>query len=426
MQRLRNPNWLLTLLFIGMLGAVPLIQLLMEVRSDEGVIALEVFSQAPTAANLRAYEKKLEDTSWLGRLSRPWVQLAQFAWLKYGGEKVVVGSNGWYFFKPSLNYMLARPDLAGAAKSTNDPVAAIVDFRDQLATRGIHLIVMPVPNKDSIYPDRLTSRAKDRDTIMAPRTHIVMPVPNKDSIYPDRLTSRAKDRDTIMSPRTRDIMERLRATNVEVIDLFKQFSQARAQNDSNPETPLYLAQDTHWSPAGVDLAAKTVARRLTELGWLRPGQVDYGERPAPVQRTGDILRMLQTPGIERIIPPENVPASQIVRRDTSQLYKDEPNVDIVILGDSFMRIYQEDQPTAAGFIAHLAKELKQPILSLVNDGGGSTLVREELCARIAFLRNKKVLLWEFVERDISIGIKGWQRTPLPPDTSNTNIASQKH
>jgi len=383
MHRLRNPNWLLALFFLAIIAAVPLLQFVTELRSDEGVVALEIFNQAPTAPNLRAYEKRLEETSWLGRLSRPWVQWAQFAWLKYGGEKVVVGSQGWYFFKPGLNYMLARPDLAGAANSTNDPVAAIVDFRDQLAARGIHLLVMPVPNKDSIYPDRLTSRAKNLQAIM--------------------------------SPRTRQIMERLRAANIEVIDLFAEFSHARAQNRSDSETPLYLAQDTHWSPAGVDLAAKSVARRLTELDWIRPGDINYAERPAPVQRTGDILHMLQTPGIERIVPPENVPTTQVIRSGTAQLYKDDPNSEIVILGDSFMRIYQEDQPTAAGFIAHLAKELKQPVLSLVNDGGGSTLVREELCGRIAFLRHKKVVLWEFVERDIGIGIKGWQRTPLPPD-----------
>jgi hypothetical protein len=386
MHRLRNPNWLLALIFVAIIGAVPLIQVVTELRSDEGVVALEIFNQAPTAPNLRAYEKRLEETSWVGRLSRLWVQWAQFAWLKYGGEKVVVGSQGWYFFKPGLNYMLARRDLTGAANSTNDPVATIVDFRDQLAARGIHLIVMPVPNKDSIYPDRLTSRAKNLRIAMAPRT--------------------------------REVMERLRGANVEVIDLFQEFSKARAQN----ETPLYLAQDTHWSPAGVDLAAKTVAGRLTELGWIRPGELNYTERLAPVRRTGDILHMLQTPGIERIVPPENISTIQVIRGDNSQLYKDDPNANIVILGDSFMRIYEDDQPTAAGFIAHLAKELKQPMLSLVNDGGGSTLVREELCGRIAFLRRKKVVLWEFVERDIGIGIKGWQRTTLPRDTTRSSAA----
>ena len=103
----------------------------------------------------------------------------------------------------------------------------------------------------------------------------------------------------------------------------------------------------------------------------------------------------------------------MIRDGGGELYKDAREAEILVLGDSFMRIYQQDQPSAAGFIAHLAKELKQPMMSLVNDGGGSTLVREELCTRPVFLKNKKVVLWEFVERDIGIGLKGWQRTPLP-------------
>ena len=36
----------------------------------------------------------------------------------------------------------------------------------------------------------------------------------------------------------------------------------------------------------------------------------------------------------------------------------------------------EDEPGAAGFIAHLARELGQPLTSIVNDGGASTLVRQ--------------------------------------------------
>ena len=381
MRRFKNPYWLLTILFLGLIVAVPLIQTAKEATQDEGVIALELFGATPTAANLRSYEKKLEEASWLGLLSRHWIQFAQFAWLGYGGEKVVVGSHGWYFFKPGLNSMLARSQIMGLATGTNDPVAAIIDFRDQLAARGIHLLVMPVPNKESIYPDRLTSRGEKMRGIVAPRT--------------------------------REMLDGLKAAGVEVVDLFKEFNEARWQN-RNPETPLYLAQDTHWSPAGVALAVNQVALRLTALGWVRPGHFDYSERVAPVQRLGDILHMLQTPAIERMVTPEKVVAVQVTRGEDHQLYKDDPNAEIIVLGDSFMRIYQEDQPNAAGFIAHLAKKLKQPVLSLVNDGGGSTLVREELSGRPPFLKNKKVVIWEFVERDIGIGIKGWRRVQLPP------------
>jgi SGNH hydrolase-like domain, acetyltransferase AlgX len=380
MNRLRDPQWVFILIFLGIIAGVPLIQALIEARQGDGVRAFEIFSQIPTAENLRAYERRLESANWAARLSRPWIQFAHFAWLKHGGEKAVVGRPGWYFYRPGLNYMLARPPSARAAKTTaNDPVAAIVHFRDQLAAQGIRLVVMPAPNKESVYPDRLTSGVQPGCGVLAPRTQ--------------------------------DLLDRLRAANVEVIDLFKAFAQARRQSGS--AASLYLAQDTHWSPLGVELAAQAAARRLLELGWVQPGQIDYRERPAPVRRLGDIVRMMQVPLIERRVKPETAPCLQVVRHETGALYKDGPEAKVLVLGDSFMRIYQQDEPTAAGFIAHLAKELKQPLMSLVNDGGGATLVRQELRARPVFLKNKKVVVWEFVERDIGLGVEGWKLVSLP-------------
>ena len=92
--------------------------------------------------------------------------------------------------------------------------------------------------------------------------------------------------------------------------------------------------------------------------------------------------------------------------------RDAPEAEVLILGDSFLRIYQRDEPGAAGFIAHLARGLGQPLSSIVNDGGASTLVRQELAHRPAFLMNKKLVIWEFAERDIRYGAEGWQIVPL--------------
>jgi hypothetical protein len=381
MKHLRDPQWVLILIFLGILAGVPLIQILIEAREPYGIRAFEVFNQPPTVENLRAYERNLEGANWAARLSRPWFQFAKFAWLKDAGDKVVIGREGWYFFKPGLNYMLGCPPSARPSNATNDPLAAIVDFRDQLAAQGIRLLVMPVPNKESIYPNRLTSRAQ-----------------------PGR---------AVMAPATRELLQRLTTAKVEVLDLFKEFDDACQQNGSIPLGPLYLAQDTHWSPAGVDLAAKAAARRLAELGWVGPGRVGYSERVVPVRRLGDILRMLQVPAIERWMSPEAVSCAQVLRSDNGEPYKDAAEAEILVLGDSFMRIYQQDEPESAGFIAHLAKELKQPMMALVNDGGGSTLVRQELSSRPVFLKGKKVVLWEFVERDIGLGVEGWKRVALP-------------
>ena len=49
--------------------------------------------------------------------------------------------------------------------------------------------------------------------------------------------------------------------------------------------------------------------------------------------------------------------------------------------------------------------------SVVNDGGASTLVRQELARRPQLLRGKTVVIWEFVERDIRFGTEGWKPVP---------------
>jgi len=124
--------------------------------------------------------------------------------------------------------------------------------------------------------------------------------------------------------------------------------------------------------------------------------------------------MMLVPQIESKFEPETLNCTQIVNADTGQLYQDDPDSEVLVMGDSFLRIYSRDEPGSGGFIEHLACELGFPLTSVVNDGGASTLVRQELSRKPALLRNKKLVVWEFVERDIRFGMEGWQEVPLPP------------
>ncbi len=279
-----------------------------------------------------------------------------------------------------MEYLTQRPSPNA---DHDDPVAAICDYRDQLAARGIRLVVMPAPNKESIYPERLTRRADALSLAVGPTTH--------------------------------SVLQRLQAAGVEVVDLFELYGEVK--RDAADEPGLYLARDSHWSPAGVDVAARAVAERLLDLGWVRRGNTRYSTRSTPTARVGDLLRMLDVPGITTRFAPETVNTRQVVDASTGELYRDDPMAEVLVLGDSFLRIYERDEPGAAGFVAQLARELEQPVTSIVNDGGASTLVRQELHRRPALMTNKKVMVWEFVERDIRLGLEGWQRVPLPPAVS---------
>jgi hypothetical protein len=49
----------------------------------------------------------------------------------------------------------------------------------------------------------------------------------------------------------------------------------------------------------------------------------------------------------------------------------------------------------------------------VSDGSASTDVRRKLSTNPEILEGKKVVVWEFVERDIALGGQGGEDVPLP-------------
>jgi len=373
-----RPNLLLIAAFLLILFSVPLIQAVVEVRRGEWSQVIDLVTRRPTQANLRSGENALEAASVFARTLRPWMQAAQFFSLSEAGEKAVVGHDGWLFYQPGVSFLTQRPKPGDT--TPREALAAILAFRNQLAARGIHLILMPAPNKESIYPDKLSRGA----------------APSAQPISPD----------------TREFLAQCGHAGLDVVDLFAIYSQARKHST----TELYLAQDSHWSPAGMEMAAAAVARRILTNGGLTRGSISYDIHPAPVQRVGDIVRMLCSPPVESHVTPDRVDAVQIIRRTDAAPYSDDPASPVLVLGDSFLRVYEKDAPGHAGFIAHLAMALGRPLASIVNDGGGSTLVRQDLFRHQGLLAGKKVIVWEFVERDLRLGIEGWQLVPLPSES----------
>jgi hypothetical protein len=337
---------------------------------------VELFSQLPSEDHLRAVETDVENVSWFPQKLRPWWQVLRFRLLDDLGEKVLLGRDGWLFYTLDVRY-LVDPEVTGHARDA-DPFSAILSFRDELSSRGIQLLVVPMPGKPSVYPDKLTQRAESGGRLF--------------------------------SSRTIRFIARLREAGVEVSNLFETFEELREKNPSESE-PYYLVRDTHWSGKAAGAAAEAVAAYIRRLGWVDSGSTEYEVKPVVVKRRSDIAQMVKVPGIEEKFPPEDVLCYQVL--NNGKPYQDDPRSPVLVLGDSFLRIYQTDAPASAGFIAHLAVQLKRPIASIVNDGGASTLVRQELARRPGLLKDKRLVIWEFVERDIRFGIDGWKHVSLP-------------
>ena len=212
---------------------------------------LDVFRQAPTARNLHAYEQSLEEASLV-------VNAAPAA--------------GCSTPSSSSSPMPARRPLSGATAGSSiaracatrpsgqtgapggdaaDPLPAIQSFRDQLQARGIRLLVVPVPNKESIYPEKLSRPGRGRGS--------------------HRLRADASSARSVASS----------AASSSSTCSRNSAAPSRTQSRSDP-MPLYLAQDSHWSPEGARLAAAAVARRVLERGLGQAAvTVDYDARPVP-------------------------------------------------------------------------------------------------------------------------------------------------
>jgi hypothetical protein len=372
-----SSKWFVIAVFVALLTGPPIVQAIVEARRGDRPAVLAVFSRPPTPANLRAYETSLQDTSVTARALRPLMQAARFFLLGDAGEKAIVGRGGWLFYEPGVGFITQRPRPGDL--TVEGALAAVKAFRDALDARGIRLIVMPAPNKESVYPDRLSASAS------APAGPPI-------------------------GAETRAFLAVCETAGIELVHLFAIDAEARRRAD----TPLYLGQDSHWTPEGLEIAARAVAARILDRGWLTPGAIRYDTRPARIQEHGDLVRMIRSPWIERYMPPEAIAAQQVVRCDDGALFRDDRSPEVLVLGDSFLRIFERDPPGGAGFVAHLARLTGRRVGSVISDGGASTLVRQALFRRPQLLTHCKVVVWEFVERDLRLGTEGWQIVPLPP------------
>lgn len=372
-----------------MIFAVPLSQAVIDVTAggEPRPFFLTLFTRSPSERNLRDFEDKLEQSSYYEQKVRPLFQLGRYHLLRELGEKALAGNQpGWYFFTPGMRY-LVEPfyrDLVEPPK--DDPVAVIQDLARQLGTRGIELLVMPVPGKASVHPERLVRG--------------VAPGPGLDA-------------------NTRRVLGELRRRGVAVIDLYRVLLEARARE---PKRALYMKGDTHWTGEGARIAARAVADWIEQRPWysVLSREKRYLRKTVRISRRGDVPRMTQIPHQERLFSAETVTCHRVLfaaGEQKGEPYEEPESVAgalVLVLGDSFSRVFETDEPGAAGWISNLAFELQQPVASIVNDGGASTLVRQQLAQDLGALAGKKLVVWSFVERDLRFGLQGWQPIALWP------------
>ena len=394
----RPAAWLLTLLFLTAIYALPLAQAYLEKHEGEDSSLAELFKRAPTADNLRQVEKGIEDASY----AKAWVQPRAQLWLtrlgRVGNKRAVVGHDGWLYFTPGVLHVAGPGFLdhktqqsrerdaldAGQEAIVADPLQAMAQFQRALAQRGARLVLLPMPDKAALEPGPLHGR-------------------------PGPATLAAQNVDY------ERFLEQVRRLGVAVFD-------ARRSAPSQREKPLYLVQDTHYAPAFMELIARDLAKFVGQLGALPP----LSEAPLlqvveqPASRVGDLVDMLKLPDEQQLFQAQAVLVHQ-VQDGSGAEWEPDPAADVLLLGDSFTNIFSLEGMgwgSASGLAPHLALALHRPIDVIAQNDSGAFATRQTLSRELQAgqdrLAGKRVVIWEFAARELSVGDWKPMEFPTPP------------
>lgn len=295
------------------------------------------------------------------------------------------GTDGWLFFAGELR-LLSLGHFWGedAAKVTRahkpelaNPVPAILDFHQQLKARGIELLVVPVPPKAAIYPEKIVPGFDVRSHDPAPTLH--------------------------------RFYDELRAAGIDVLDL----SPLLIQNRESPRGAVFCKTDSHWSGIGCVLAAHAIAENVRRKLAGPPTRKEYVSDWKEVQINGDLDGLLppdaRKPGPERI-------AVQSVSEKGRGAVEPDANSPLLLLGDSHTLVYHDFLAERAGLIDQLALELGFAPDLIGTRGSGATPVRLNLYRRsvkdTGYLAKKKVVVWCFAAREFTEATEGWAKAPI--------------
>ena len=423
--------WTLTLLFLLTIFSVPVLQSAVELRRDAaerraqiaageqpekktvptileawqelpskeqmGAVssAQEAWSLIPAASQFQGHENRLQDDSLIVQWTLPRMQnlLVQVG---VGNEQAYVGREGWLMYRPDIDYATSRgfldPALQQVRKRSGDaeseavqpdPVKAIVQFKRQLAARGIDLIVVPVPVKAIIHAEKMSSRYTF--------SHPLFQNPSYD-----------------------EFRQRLKREGVLLFDVAPLLI-AEKQRSGQAQ---YLNTDTHWTPQAMELSARELAKFINNHIKLPDVErAGFTRVKQSASNLGDIAEMLKLPANQTHYKKQQVTIQQVQTPDGEPLYATR-DADILLLGDSFSNIYSFGEMNwgeAAGFGEQLGFYLQRPFDAIINNAGGSYVTRQQLVRDLTRgkdrLRGKRLVIWEFAMRDLLSG--DWKLLNLP-------------
>ena len=300
-----------------------------------------------------------------------------FAGFSRESPRYVPVRDGWVTKSSMQLFRFFNPDLFPPPEDPSaDPtlglVNAIADAHEQLARRGVELLVVPIPTRLNIYPEVLVGGQLDAGC----------------------------------APGLERFNARLRARGVEVLDLLPHLVAERASFDAEQDDLVCLRANGHWTPKGAGLAARAIADHVRSRSWYEaPAHTDSRlERfTATWQPDGEVL----AEGVDAPV----LEFERVVAAAGEKVERTNKHSPIVLWGDSFTVIFKAEGADLPRRLHHL---LGGPIDVIASQGSGPDTTRITFGRRGNATDGKQIVIWAFATRSLLRG--KWEKIRLhrPP------------
>lgn len=275
---------------------------------------------------------------------------ARYALLGAGRKGVIVGQDGWFFTAEEFKTV--------STKDIDDAADRVASIKRDLETRGIRLVLAPLPAKSDLYAEEVPSFV--RSSAMA----------DAYSAFSAALEQRG----------------------IAVADT------RAAMLTAKPFGEVFLKSDTHWSPAGAKAAAEAIQSSLQKNGVTLPSQELTAQWQTPVSLWGDLTKFVTSPDYAPTVglSEESVPIYRTaVNADASgaDIFGDDASVPVMLVGTS----YSANENWS--FADFLRQSLRADVVNVAKEGLGPGVPMMDLLAGSALDETAPtVVVWEFPVR----------------------------
>ena len=301
-----------------------------------------------------AFEKHYDAQFPVKQLGTNLWALADYTLFGEGRQGVVIGQDGWLFsdeeFKPA-----SKPD------QLQDNWRLVNAVRAEFERRGVTLVLALLPAKARLYPEHLDDER---------------PVLTQQSLYPK-------------------VLDMMRQAGLSGPDLLPALQQAKAQE------PVFLRTDSHWTPFGAEVAARSLAEHLARQGiWQHGDQTFVTEAVASREHKGDLLSFLP---LEPYFADLQPPAERLRPRLTRAAEGQEASAEDELFVDALPSIALVGTSYSANpdwnFAGALKQALGSDLLNYAEEGKGPLVPMLNLLQQgDKELAGLRLVIWEFPER----------------------------